>query len=168
MEKHRQFFLFQVCSDHAQTSGIVRLSFPHLVLARHQVKLFPQAAFHGDDALRSENRAISFTFGQCFQDLFQFSFCVLMSSFSSPAGEDFIRMMMVMVVVVMATAAVIMVVMIVMTMIMMIMMVMMVMMVMMMTMVVMATAAVIMVVMVIVGILHQILHSCPVLQGTVD
>ena len=157
MEKHRQFFLFQVCSDHAQTSGIVRLSFPHLVLARHQVKLFPQAAFHGDDALRSENRAISFTFGQCFQDLFQFSFCVLMSSFSSPAGEDFIRMMMVMVMVmvVMATAAVIMVVVIVMTMIMMIMMVMMVMM---MT----------MVVMVIVGILHQILHSCPVLQGTVD
>ena len=162
MEKHRQFFLFQVCSDHAQTSGIVRLSFPHLVLARHQVKLFPQAAFHGDDALRSENRAISFTFGQCFQDLFQFSFCVLMSSFSSPAGEDFISMMMVMVVVVMATAAVIMVVVIVMTMIMMVMMVMM------MTMVVMATATVIMVVMVIVGILHQILHSCPVLQGTVD
>ena len=152
MEKHRQFFLFQVCSDHAQTSGIVRLSFPHLVLARHQVKLFPQAAFHGDDALRSENRAISFTFEQCFQDLFQFSFCVLMSSFSSPAGEDFIRMMMVMVVVVMATAAVIMVVMIVMTMIMMIMMVMM----------------ITMVVMVIVGILHQILHSCPVLQGTAD
>ena len=75
-----------------------------------------------------------------------------MSSFSSPAGEDFIRMMMVMVVVVMATVAVIMVVMIVMTMIMMIMMVMM------MT----------MVVMVIVGILHQILHSCPVLQGTAD
>ena len=162
MEKHRQFFLFQVCSDHAQTSGIVRLSFPHLVLARHQVKLFPQAAFHGDDALRSENRAISFTFGQCFQDLFQFSFCVLMSSFSSPAGEDFIRMMMVMVVVVMATAAVIMVVMIVMTMIMMVMMMTMV------VMVVMATAAVIMVVMVIVGILHQILHSCPVLQGTAD
>ena len=159
MEKHRQFFLFQVCSDHAQTSGIVRLSFPHLVLARHQVKLFPQAAFHGDDALRSENRAISFTFGQCFQDLFQFSFCVLMSSFSSPAGEDFIRMMMIMV---MTTAAVIMVVVIVMTMIMMVMMVMM------MTMVVMATATVIMVVMVIVGILHQILHSCPVLQGTVD
>ena len=162
MEKHRQFFLFQVCSDHAQTSGIVRLSFPHLVLARHQVKLFPQAAFHGDDALRSENRAISFTFGQCFQDLFQFSFCVLMSSFSSPAGEDIIRMMMIMI---MTTAAVIMVVVIVMTM---IMMVMMVMMVMMMTMVVMATATVIMVVMVIVGILHQILHSCPVLQGTVD
>ena len=162
MEKHRQFFLFQVCSDHAQTSGIVRLSFPHLVLARHQVKLFPQAAFHGDDALRSENRAISFTFGQCFQDLFQFSFCVLMSSFSSPAGEDFIRMVMIMV---MTTAAVIMVVVIVMTM---IMMVMMVMMVMMMTMVVMATAAVIMVVMVIVGILHQILHSCPVLQGAAD
>ena len=159
MEKHRQFFLFQVCSDHAQTSGIVWLSFPHLVLARHQVKLFPQAAFHGDDALRSENRAISFTFGQCFQDLFQFSFCVLMSSFSSPAGEDFIRMMMIMV---MTTAAVIMVVVIVMTMIMMVMMVMM------MTMVVMATATVIMVVMVIVGILHQILHSCPVLQGTAD
>src|SRR5699024_10909632 len=153
---------FQVRSDHAQTSGIVWLSFPHLVLARHQVKLFPQAAFHGDDALRSENRAISFTFGQCFQDLFQFSFCVLMSSFSSPAGEDFIRMVMIMV---MTTAAVIMVVVIVMTM---IMMVMMVMMVMMMTMVVMATAAVIMVVMVIVGILHQILHSCPVLQGAAD
>ena len=167
MEKHRQFFLFQVCSDHAQTSGIVRLSFPHLVLARHQVKLFPQAAFHGDDALRSENRAISFTFGQCFQDLFQFSFCVLMSSFSSPAGEDFIGMMMVMVMVmvVMATAAVIMVVVIVMTMIMMVMMVMMMTMV---VMVVMATAAVIMVVMVIVGILHQILHSCPVLQGAAD
>ena len=167
MEKHRQFFLFQVCSDHAQTSGIIRLPFPHLVLARHQVKLFPQAAFHGDDALRSENRAISFTFGQCFQDLFQFSFCVLMSSFSSPAGEDFIRMMMVMVMVmvVMATAAVIMVVVIVMTMILMVMMVMMMTMV---VMVVMATAAVIMVVMVIVGILHQILHSCPVLQGTAD
>ena len=159
MEKHRQFFLFQVCSDHAQTSGIVRLSFPHLVLARHQVKLFPQAAFHGDDALRSENRAISFTFGQCFQDLFQFSFCVLMSGFSSPAGEDFIRMVMIMV---MTTAAVIMVVVIVMTMIMMVMMVTMV------VMVVMATAAVIMVVMVIVGILHQILHSCPVLQGAAD
>ena len=154
MEKHCQFFLFQVCSDHAQTSGIVRLSFPHLVLARHQVKLFPQAAFHGDDALRSENRAISFTFGQCFQDLFQFSFCVLMSSFSSPAGEDFIRMMMVMmmVMVVMATAAVIMVVVIVMTMFMMVMMM----------------TVVVMVVMVIVGILHQILHSCPVLQGTAD
>ena len=162
MEKHRQFFLFQVCSDHAQTSGIVRLSFPHLVLARHQVKLFPQAAFHGDDALRSENRAISFTFGLCFQDLFQFSFCVLMSSFSSPAGEDFIRMVMIMV---MTTAAVIMVVVIVMTMIMMVMMVMMMTMV---VMVVMATAAVIMVVMVIVGILHQILHSCPVLQGAAD
>ena len=162
MEKHRQFFLFQVCSDHAQTSGIVRLPFPHLVLARHQVKLFPQAAFHGDDALRSENRAISFTFGQCFQDLFQFSFCVLMSSFSSPAGEDFIRMVMIMV---MTTAAVIMVVVIVMTMIMMVMMMTMVVMV---VMVVMATAAVIMVVMVIVGILHQILHSCPVLQGAAD
>ena len=97
MKQLCQLILCQIGSDHAQASGVIRPAFPHLILSRHQVKLLPGTVRHTEDSFGPEYRAAAGFSGQCLQDLLQFFFCVLMGSFSTPAGKNLVRMVMMMV-----------------------------------------------------------------------
>ncbi len=50
--------LVDICSDHAQTSRIIRLAVTQLVLPRHHVKINPGAVLILHHALRTENGSI--------------------------------------------------------------------------------------------------------------
>ena len=90
-----QLFLLQFSTDDADTTDIIRLAVADFRFFRHHIEFQPAAFFRLNDSLSAEHRSKVLSHAQQLQQVFQLCTAEFVNRLDSPAGEHFIRMVMV-------------------------------------------------------------------------
>ena len=89
-----EFVLFQIGTDYAQPSRILRAALANLVLAGRQVKIQPGAVRRRQHPLGSQNRPVKRRVRQILQQSFQLGPLIFVRRFRAPACKDLVGMVM--------------------------------------------------------------------------